>query len=92
LGWAIITHPFHPQSGKQFPILKMRRVGGEQILSLLDESSGRGSFTVPREWTDQSPPSPHSSMLEQAPVLDAACLIKLRDLVEVLKKGVDDAR
>ena len=69
----------------------MRRVGGEQILSLLDEHTGRGSFAVPREWTDQSPPSPHSSVPEQALVLDAPCLIKLRDLVEALKKGVDDA-
>lgn len=64
----------------------MRRVGGVQLLSLLDEHGGRGTFAIPQEWTDQIPPSPASNVGGQAPILDAACLIKLRDLMEVLKK------
>ncbi|WP_200388060.1 DUF5372 family protein, partial [Thiocapsa imhoffii] len=28
LGWATITHPFHPLSGQRAEVLKIRRAGG----------------------------------------------------------------
>jgi len=70
--------------GKRFLVLKVRRVGGRQVLSLFDEHNG--TVALPREWTDQAPPSPYSSVLEQAPVLHVACLIKLRELVNFIGK------
>ena len=65
-------------------VLKMRCVGGHQVLSLFDES--KGTIALPREWTDQIEPSLYSTVLEQAPILDAACLLKLHELVKIIKK------
>ncbi len=62
----------------------MRRVGGREVLSLFDEPSG--TIALPREWTDQAAPSIVSSVLPQPPILNPACLIELRELVELLKK------
>jgi len=90
LGWATVTHPFHPLLGKRFLILKMRRVGGREVLSLFDEVNG--PLALPREWTDQAPPSPYADVLGQAPVLHLPCLIKLQELVEVIGKRIDDAK
>mgnify|MGYP001286464850 FL=1 len=84
MGWATVTHPFHPLLGKQFLILKMRRVGGREVLSLFDEHNG--TIALPREWTDQAPPSMVSSVLAQAPILHPACLIQLRELAQLMKE------
>jgi hypothetical protein len=77
-------------SGKRFLILKTRRAGGREILSLFAE--GQGTIALPREWTDQAPPSPYATALPAAPILDMRCLVKLRALVEQTRKGVDDAK
>jgi hypothetical protein len=71
-------------------VLKVRRVAGREVLSLLDEANG--SIALLREWTDQAPPSPYTSVLEQPPILHAACLIKLLELVQLINKRVDDAK
>lgn len=90
MGWATVTHPFHPLLGKRFLVLKTRRTSGQVILSLFAE--GHGTIALPREWTDQAPPSPYTAVLPAPPILDALCLIKLRGLVEWIGKGVDDAK
>jgi len=90
LGWTTVTHPFHPLSGKRFRVLKTRRVGGREVLSLFDE--GHGTIALPREWTDHAPPSPYAIVLPTPPTLDALGLLKLRELVELIRKGVDDAQ
>ena len=68
----------------------MRRVGGREVLSLHDEVNG--TIALLREWTDQVPPSAYASVLEQPPVLHAACLLKLLELVELINKRIDDAK
>jgi hypothetical protein len=90
LGWATVTHPFHPLSGKRFLILKIRKGGGREVLSLFAEHIG--TVALPREWTDQAPPCPYSNVLEPAPVLHAAFLLKLQELVQVIGKRIDDAK
>jgi hypothetical protein len=50
LGSVKITHPFHPLSGKEFQVLKTRKVG--EKLTLVLKEVERGSFAVPIEWTD----------------------------------------
>ena len=90
MGWATVTHPFHPLSGKRFLVLKVRRVGGREVLSLFDE--GRGTIALPREWTDHAPPSPYASVLESPPILHVICLIQLQKLVQRIQKGFDDAQ
>jgi hypothetical protein len=88
LGWALITHPFHPLKGQRFAILKIRKMGGQEVLSLYDDK--RGSLPIPRDWTDQALPSGHAGLIEPAPILDARCLLKLQDLVRVATKIIDD--
>jgi hypothetical protein len=90
LGWATVTHPFHPLSGKRFLVLKARKVGGREVLSLFEE--GKGTVTLPREWTDHACPSLYSSVLEPPPILHAACLVKLQELVQLIGKRIDDAK
>jgi hypothetical protein len=70
--------------GKRFLVLKVRRTGGREVLSLFDEHAG--TVALPREWTDQAPPSPYSDVLEQPPILDLPCLLRLRELVQVIGK------
>jgi hypothetical protein len=90
LGWATITHPFHPLLGKRFLVLKVRRVGGHEVLSLFDED--KGTIALPREWTDQAPPSPYSSVLDKPPILHATYLLKLCELIALIGKRIDDAK
>jgi hypothetical protein len=50
LGSVIITHPFHPKSGKELQILKTRKIAGKIFLILSCDQSG--SFSIPADWTD----------------------------------------
>ena len=88
MGWALITHPFHPLKGQRFAILKIRKMGDLEVLSLYDDK--RGSLPIPRDWTDQALLSPHEGLIAPAPILDARCLLKLQDLVRAATKSIDD--
>jgi hypothetical protein len=71
--------------GKRFLVLKVRQVGGRDVLSLFDEHTG--TVALPREWTDQADPSPpYASALGQAPILEAASLLNLSELMQLIKK------
>jgi hypothetical protein len=83
LGWAEITHPFHPLRGHRFAVLKKRRVSGVEMLSL--RNSFRGVNSVPREWTDLAEPSPYAGLENQALVLDVWRLLELAELLEALQ-------
>jgi hypothetical protein len=50
LGWATITHPFHPYRGQCLEVLKTRRVAGIDTLILCHPELG--SCSVSQEWTD----------------------------------------
>jgi hypothetical protein len=71
-------------------VLKVRRVGGREVLSLFDEQAG--AIALPRDWTDQGDEGSYSKVLEPLPILHGLYLLKLSQLVQVLKKGVDDER
>ena len=88
LGWAAITHPFHPLKGQRLAILKIRKIAGQEVLSLYDDE--RGTLPIPRDWTDQALLSPRAGLIEPAPILDARCLLKLQDLVRAATKSIDD--
>ena len=89
MGWAVITHPFHPLAGQRFAILKVRKIAGQDVLSLYDET--RGSLTMPRAWTDQAEPSLYAGLPEPAPRLDVRCLLKLHELVRATSKRGHEA-
>ena len=85
----MITHPFHPLAGQRFAILKVRKIAGQDVLSLYDET--RGSLTMPRAWTDQAEPSPYMGLRAPAPRLDVRCLLKLHELVRATSKRGHEA-
>jgi Family of unknown function (DUF5372) len=85
LGRAEITHPFHPLRGQRFVVLKLRTVSGVATLSV--RHPDRGSFTIPRDWTDWSPVgmpalSPGTSLM-----IDAFGLVELAMIVESLTRA-----
>ncbi|MEM5390104.1 Y4bD/Y4pK family protein, partial [Paraburkholderia phymatum] len=83
LGWAEICHPFHPLKGQRFPVLKRRRVSG--IETLIVGHAKRGSFSIPREWTDWGSPVADP----QAPrcYFDPGMLLDLVALIEQLTES-----
>jgi hypothetical protein len=84
LGSVEITHPFHPLRGHQFVVLKIRKVSGIETLSL--RHTERGSFAVPREWTDWAPPATSQLIDGPQPLLfDASGALALSELVCSLK-------
>ena len=85
LGWATITHPFHPFRRRQFKILKMRKFAGED--SLILQGSYRGTFAVPKDWTDQATPCLDDSFDVSPSFLCLRCLLKLTDVIAQINKG-----
>jgi len=91
-GCAEITHPFHPLKGKTFAILKTRSVSGVETLVL--QGSSRGTFAVPREWTDQADPWAADSLDHPLPIFDPRRLLALADLIRQSEheKNVDNEK
>ena len=88
LGWATITHPFHPRRRQRFEVIKIRQISGVKTLTLRLRSGG--TLTVNREWTDHAEPSPYSSLNIDAPILSVHSLLAISELVEnIYKKRVD---
>jgi hypothetical protein len=82
LGWAEVLHPFHPLKGQRFPVLKTRRVGGNQTLILREPT--RGSIAVRREWTDWDAATA-SSLARPPRQLVFESLLELAKLVDDLR-------
>ena len=92
MGWAIITHPFHPRRGQRFRVLKLRRYRGEATLIL--EGGECGAFSILEDWTDKAAPTSGAARLLSVPAL-----LELIQLVQQVKgsnrpkaseqKGVD---
>jgi len=88
LGWATITHPYHPFKGQRFKVLKRRKVAGEDTIII--QGSCRGTFAVPCDWTDQADPNPYDSLNITDPILSSQCLLALTELIEQIEeKRVD---
>ena len=86
LGYAKITHPYHPFHGHSFQILKTKNISGVETISL--KHPKRGSFAVPCEWTDQAEPSPFEFLKEPPPILAAYSLLELiKFTINLKKKG-----
>ena len=66
-------------------VLRSRKCGGQEILTLKDPA--RGTFCVPLAWTDLSQPTEQEGPKE--PLLDFHKLLELATLVSSLKKKKD---
>jgi hypothetical protein len=78
LGCVAITHPFHPLSGKELKILKIRKIAGKIILVLQSEQIG--IFNIPAEWTDYFPIDQEKSIIQGA-YISVESLLALCELV-----------
>jgi hypothetical protein len=76
--------------GKTFPILKTRSVAGVETLVL--QGTSRGTFAVPKEWTDQADPCTAHSPSPQLRLFDPLRLLALAQLIRQSKheKDVDN--
>jgi hypothetical protein len=83
LGWATITHPFHPLRGQRFEVLKPRQVAGTETLIVRDGE--RGSFSIARDWTDWGAPEPSAGLTASAGKLAFEPLMELLALIRVLQ-------
>lgn len=85
LGWATVTHPFHPLRGMRFEILECRTLNQQDIFSLKDTPYG-SVRAVLREWTDRANPDPYESLHGSPPLLSFIHLYQLTDFIKILQK------
>jgi len=52
-----VTHPFHPLSGQQFPLVAQRLAWGEPRVFFHDIATGH-LRSLPTAWTNLAPPDP----------------------------------
>lgn len=83
---AEITHPFHPLRGQRFAVLKIRKVGGVECLSL--RGTAGGTFAVPRDWTDRGDCSEYANLGGPAGFFDFGGLVRVAQLLEELRNSV----
>jgi hypothetical protein len=88
LGWATITHPFHPLRSQRFEVLKTRRVAGTDTLIL--RHPDRGSYTVAREWTDWGLPEASIAPSETAHKFALEPLLQLAGLCAELSEHAQE--
>ena len=79
-----ITHPFHPQSGKQFDLVSYRRAQGRPVVEFEDE--GGLVQSVPLAWTDASPPDPFVVLAAGRAHFRVEDLVRLVDLLGRLEE------
>jgi hypothetical protein len=77
-------HPFHPLRGKQFAVLKSRRVRGVECLVL--KGSESGTFAVPRDWTDQARPDAYRDAEVEVRFLKLDSLLAIVELSNSISK------
>lgn len=82
LEWAEVTHPFHPLRGQKFQILKKKKIGNVEILFL--KGTYKGTFGLPKEYTDQAEPSIYSILGIEIPLLETKCLTDILDILKNL--------
>lgn len=86
LGWAVVSHPYHPLKGQRFPVLKTRRVSGKETLILGHPDFG--SFGIIREWTDWGPPTDGDGCDGVGRRFDGDMLLDLVALVKLLANSL----
>jgi hypothetical protein len=78
LGSVVVTHPFHPLSGRRLEILFVKR-RGDAVVFVCSGGLG-GQVTLPRAWTDRGdPPAAHRLCVEGLAALDTlAKMLEIR--------------
>jgi hypothetical protein len=90
LGWAKITHPFHPHRGKSFKVLGLRRVSG--VESLVLRLAADRSFYISKEWTNWSEPSLHSTLSAPHSIHNFGKLLVLAEMTELFSDQIKNGK
>jgi hypothetical protein len=78
-----ITHPFHPQYGKQYDLVNYKRSWGHECIDLHDDHDG--IITVPIGWTDAAEPDPFVVVSAGRSHFRVEDLVRLVHLIEGLQ-------
>jgi hypothetical protein len=54
-GFVVVTHPFHPLTGRRLEVLFVKRRGAERVFVCSGGVSGL--ITLPMAWTDRGEPA-----------------------------------
>jgi hypothetical protein len=85
-----VTHPFHPLSGQQFPLVAQRLAWGEPRVFFHDIATGP-LRALPTAWTNLAPPDPFVVLAVGRAILrftDLQTLTRLRHDVEATLREV----
>jgi uncharacterized protein DUF5372 len=74
-----ITHPFHPQCGREFELLAWHQAWGEDRVCFHDEHGRLRS--VPAAWTNVVEPDPFVTLAAGRSAFRVADLLRLADLL-----------
>lgn len=85
MGYATITHPFHPLRGTRFKVLSSKTFNNSDILSL--QGTSRGVIAIPRDWTDKADPHAYDFLSESDQLLSFVHLQQLADLISTLDQA-----
>jgi hypothetical protein len=77
-----IGHPFHPERGKQFELISVRRCWGEPRVTYRDEDGT--ARTVPISWTTLEPPDPFLEVSAGRSIVHPKDICSLQQLVRSL--------
>ena len=81
LGWAVITHPFHPWSGQTFELVTYLHTWGENRVYFQREQSEH-LVSVPAIWTDVVPEDPFVQAASGQSLFRVPDLLELVQMVE----------
>jgi hypothetical protein len=79
-----VTHPFHPLTGQQFPLLAQRFAWGEPRVFFADPATGQVR-SLPQAWTNLAAPDPFVQLAAGRAILR---LVDLQALVRRLHELV----
>ena len=79
----LVTHRFHPLSGRAFEFVAQRQNWGEDRVHLHDENGAL--FSLPSGWTDVAPADPFVVIADGRCPFTTSGLLALADLIDRLR-------
>jgi hypothetical protein len=84
----VITHPFHPLSGKEFEFVSCLNQSGEYRVHFYVEKDRL--ISIPAHWTNLLPEDPFIKISAGCSYFRVEDLVRLNQLIKDLKGGTDE--
>jgi hypothetical protein len=84
---ATITHPFSPDKGRSFVVVRKTRANGRDRVVCVDEAGGSRSFLL--SWTDYPACDPYEALLEEAGAKNGGFRFECLDGLAALLSGIE---